>query len=61
MTRCARRRRFGKEFEALESRFAVEIDDALLSRREIIEAEQETVSKEEAAGFLARIRKAIEE
>ena len=61
LSRCARRRRFGKEVEALESRFAVEIPDHLLDRRDIIEAEEEPMGKADVGSFLSRIKDSIGE
>ncbi len=60
LTRSARRRRFGKDTETVESRFAVEIPDELLDRKEVIEADATPLEKEDVGGFLSRIRDAIE-
>ncbi len=61
LTRSARRRRFGKEVETVESRFAEEIPDHILQRRTVIESEAPPLDGSDVGSFLSRIRETIED
>ncbi len=60
LTRAARRRRFGKEHETFESRFAAEIPDGVLVRRQVREEDSPPADAEEIGSFLSRIKDALE-
>lgn len=56
LTRPRVRRRYGKDIETVESRFAQEIPEELVSRKNIDPGEAEPVDAETAAEYLAALR-----
>ncbi|MGE3167117.1 MAG: ATP-dependent helicase [Planctomycetota bacterium] len=56
LSRAILRRRFGKDFETLESRFVAEIPDSVLERQSIRHEDQPAASGEQVADFMAQLR-----
>lgn len=61
LTRTAKRNYFGKEVDTVESRFALEIPDTLIERRDVFPDDEEPVDEETAANFLEDLRSRFSE
>ncbi|MFN0059994.1 MAG: ATP-dependent helicase [Planctomycetota bacterium] len=56
MTRCLSRRKYGREVDAEESRFLLEIPEQLVSREALVRSKEAPVDPQVAAAYLAEMR-----